>query len=188
MGDDGRVDVEFVATDVIRWHVLDVRIDGMCTVDQAIAEIQERMARLAASSDKRSCAFRVRLLGRGPVHRELAMDGPQALLAAASEAVVPGDRFDWIERVQDLTGPDVNRDALRAGTSLISDFLCLADEARSDEGCMARIRNGLEQRLSGRASRDLVRAVRALSDDDLLQIIDRAESLALDLLLMEADV
>ncbi|HON43122.1 MAG TPA: DNA repair exonuclease, partial [Bacillota bacterium] len=36
----GRVALKFVPTDVIRWHVLDVMIDGLSTVDQVIDEIQ----------------------------------------------------------------------------------------------------------------------------------------------------
>jgi len=192
-GDDGsgigggRVALKFVPTDVIRWHVLDVKIDGMSTVDQVIGEIQSGVARLAMSSNMRSCAFRVRLLGRGPVHRELAMDGPEALLAAARESALPGDRFDWIECVQDLTGPDVDRDALKAGGSLISDLLCLADDMRSDPARLQAVRGALEQKLGSRADRALNRSVRELSDEEILQIIAKAESLALDLLLEEAD-
>lgn len=183
----GRVEMKFVPTDVIRWHVLDVMIDGMSTVDQVIDAIRDGVARLAMSSNMRSCAFRVRLLGRGRVHRELAVDGPEALLAAAREASPPGDRFDWIECVQDLTGPDVDRDALKAGGSLISDLLCLADEARSDPARLTAVRGALDQRLGSRAGRGLTRLVRELGDEELLQIIAKAESLALDLLLEEAD-
>jgi exonuclease SbcD len=183
----GRVAMEFVPTDVIRWHVLDVRIDGMSTVDQAIDEIRDGVARLAMSSSMRSCAFRVRLLGRGPVHRELAMDGPDALLAAARDSSLPGDRFDWIDCVQDLTCPDVDREALKAGGSLISDLLCLADETRSDPARLEAVRGALEQRLGSRPARGLTRMVRELSDEETLQIIEKAESLALDLLLEEAD-
>ncbi len=184
----GRVEMKFVPTDVIRWHVLDVMIDGMSTVDQLIDAIRAGVARLAMSSNMRSCAFRVRLLGRGRVHRELAVDGPEALLAAAREASPPGDRFDWIECVQDLTGPDVDRDALKAGGSLISDLLCLADETRSDPARVAAVRGALEQRLGSRAGRGLTRLVRELNDEEMLRIIAKAESLALDLLLEEADL
>lgn len=183
----GRVEMKFVPTDVIRWYVLDVMIDGMSTVDQVIDKIQDGVARRAMSSKMRSCAFRVRLLGRGQVHRELAVDGPEALLAAAREASLPGDRFDWIECVQDLTGPNVDRDALKAGGSLISDLLCLADETRPDPARLAAVRGALEQRLGSRAGRGLTRLVRALGDEEMLQIIAKAESLALDLLLEEAD-
>jgi len=181
------VEMKFVPTDVIRWHVLDVMIDGMSTIDQVIDAIRDGVARLAMSSNMRSCAFRVRLLGRGRVHRELAVDGPEALLAAAREASPPGDRFDWIECVQDLTVPDVDRDALKAGGSLISDLLCLADETRSDPAGLAAVRGALEQRLGSRAGRGLTRLVRELDDEEILQIIAKAESLALDLLLGEAD-
>ncbi|HON43214.1 MAG TPA: hypothetical protein PLM74_08825, partial [Bacillota bacterium] len=141
----------------------------------------------AMSSNMRSCAVRVRLCGRGPVHRELAMDGPEALLAAARESSLPGDRFDWIECVQDLTGPDVDRDALKAVGSLISDLLCLTDDMRSDPTRLEAVRGALEQRLGSRADRALSRLVRELSDEDILQIIAKAESLALDLLLEGAD-
>ena len=181
------VEMKFVPTDVIRWHVLDVMIDGMSTIDQVIDAIRDGVARLAMSSNMRSCAFRVRLLGRGRVHRELAVDGPEALLAAAREASPPGDRFDWIECVQDLTVPDVDRDALKAGGSLISDLLSLADETRSDPAGLAAVRGALEQRLGSRAGRGLTRLVRELDDEEMLQIIAKAESLALDLLLGEAD-
>lgn len=184
---DGRMAAKFVPTDVIRWHVLHVAIEGMSAVDHVIDEIRNGVARLAMSSDMRSCAVRVRLFGRGPVHRELAMDGPGALLAAAREPWLPGDRFDWIECVEDLTSPDVDRDALKAGGSLISDLLCLADEMRSDPSCLNVVRQALEQRLGSRVDRGLVRLVRELSDEETLQIIARAESLALDLLLEEAD-
>ncbi len=180
----GRVSLEFVSTDVIRWHVLDIGIDGMSTVDQLIEEVRGGMDRLAASSDGRSCAFRVRLFGRGPVHRQLALDGQDALLSAARESVSAGERLDWVECVQDFTEPDVDRDALRAGGSLISDFLCLVDEARSDPARLAQIREALTEKLT---SARAIRMARELSDEELLHIVSRAEALALDLLLEEAD-
>jgi hypothetical protein len=86
-----------------------------------------------------------------------------------------------------LTGPDVDRDALKAGGSLISDLLCLADDMRSDPARLQAVRGALEQKLGSRADRALNRSVRELGDEEILQIIAKAESLALDLLLEEAD-
>jgi hypothetical protein len=58
---------------------------------------------------------------------------------------------------------------------------------RSAPARLQAVRGALEQKLGSRADRALNRLVRELSDEEILQIIAKAESLALDLLLEEAD-
>lgn len=179
----GWVEYEFVPVDVIRWHVADIHIDGMSNLGDLVEEAKAEIARLAQASDGRSCAVRFRLFGRGPVHSQLAEGGgADDLVSAVGEDIAPGTRFDWIESIQDFTRPDVDRDALLAGGSLISDFLSLADEARSGPGALERIREMLAGDL---AHPRAARIIRDMSDEELVALVDRAESVGIGLLLGE---
>ena len=76
----------------------------------------------------------------------------------------------------------MDRDALLAGGSLISDFLSLADEARSGPGALERIREMLAGDL---AHPRAARIIRDMSDEELVALVDRAESVGIGLLLGE---
>lgn len=179
----GRVEYEFVPVDAIRWHVVDISIDGMSSVGDLIEEAQAELSRVAQISDGRSCAVRLRLFGRGPVHRQLAEGGEAGdLVSAMGEHVATGERFDWIESVQDFTRPEVDRKALAAGGSLVSDFLALADEIRADKASLEEMR---EMLIGDFAHSKAARVIRNMSDMELLQLLERAESIGLDLLIEE---
>ncbi len=122
------MEYEFVPVDVIRWHVLDISIDGLACVGDLIEEAKAAIGGLARASDGRSCAVRIRLFGRGPVHHQLVENGEAMdLVSAVVEPAMPGgERFDWIESIQDFTKPEVDREALLSGGKLDFRLLALA--------------------------------------------------------------
>ena len=77
------MEYEFVPVDVIRWHVLDISIDGLACVGDLIEEAKAAIGGLARASDGRSCAVRIRLFGRGPVHHQLVENGEAMDLVSA---------------------------------------------------------------------------------------------------------
>lgn len=183
VGTGGWVEYEFVPVDVIRWHVLDISIDGLACVGDLIEEAKAAIGGLARASDGRSCAVRIRLFGRGPVHHQLVENGEAMdLVSAVVEPAMPGERFDWIESIQDFTKPEVDREALLSGGSLISDFLALADEAGSDLSGLEGVKEVLVGDL---AHSKAAQVIREMDAEGLMRIVERAESIGIDLLLGE---
>ena len=92
--------VEFVATDVARWQLLDIDIAGMASADELHAAVHDRVRALQAAADERLLAIRLTLAGRGPLHGLLVSDR-EALRAqlAASVGEASAGRA-WLEKVR----------------------------------------------------------------------------------------
>ncbi|MEA4884793.1 MAG: DNA repair exonuclease [Clostridia bacterium] len=186
--------VEFTPTDRIRWHTMELSIDGMSSIDELLAALDSGLLAAQRGSDGRSCVARVRLAGRGPLHSEISRGVSSAdLLAAVREARgldgglswSDADRFIWVESVVDDTAPEVDRGALVGEGTLVSDFLNLVDEARAggDQGLLASIRTALASDL--KRHKQAFTMVSNMTDEEILSLLNRAESIGLDLLLGE---
>ena len=107
--------VEFVATDVARWHQLAIDIAGLGCADDLHAAVQATVRQLQAAAEGRLLAIRLTLVGRGPLHRQLVTDGEalRAQLAASIGEASAGHA--WLEKVRvRVTAPlDLERLARR---------------------------------------------------------------------------
>ena len=126
-----RTTPRFVATDLVRWHILEVAIDPL-TDDEALRRAcREALGSSLDAADGRSLVVRARLTGRGVLHASLARPGYLAdlrdLLNEERSLTPP---FAWVESVQDLTRPEVDLESRRNVPDFVGDFLRTAAVAR----------------------------------------------------------
>jgi DNA repair exonuclease SbcCD nuclease subunit len=189
-----RVTSRFVATDVVRWHPVDLPI-----ADAADDEALHRLAREAVATaidgaDGRSLVIRLRLVGRGPLHATVRrpgyLDDLRQLLNEERSAVPP---FAWVESIRDATRPDVDLATRRDAPDFVGDFLRAVASARRSarttdpdehDRWTAALRSAVAPLFDeSQRGRRLLRDVRP-SDDALAgELLDEAEALGIDLLL-----
>ena len=126
-----RTTPRFVATDLVRWHIVEVAIDPL-TDDEALRRAcREALGSSLDAADGRSLVVRARLTGRGVLHASLARPGYLAdlrdLLNEERSLTPP---FAWVESVQDLTRPEVDLESRRNVPDFVGDFLRTAAVAR----------------------------------------------------------
>jgi DNA repair exonuclease SbcCD nuclease subunit len=189
-----RATPRFVATDLVRWHLLEVAIDPL-TDDEALRRAcREALGAALDAADGRSLVVRVRLTGRGVLHASLARPGYLSdlrdLLNEERSLTPP---FAWVESVRDVTRPEVDLESRRNAPDFVGDFLRTAAVARRSrsstdpdehERWASLLRSAVsplfDESLRGR--RHL--AAGRPSDDALAtELLAEAEALGVDLLL-----
>ena len=189
-----RVSARFVATDVVRWHPIDLPIADVPD-DEALHRLcREAVAGAIDGADGRSLVIRLRLVGRGPLHANVRrpgyLDDLRQLLNEERSAIPP---FAWVESIRDATRPDVDLDARRDAPDFIGDFLRTAASARRSarttdpdehERWTAALRGAVAPLFDeSQRGRRLLRDVRPPDDALVGELLDEAEALGIDLLL-----
>ena len=191
-----RVTSRFIATDVVRWHPIDIPITGLAD-DEALRDAcRTAIDRATADGDGRSLVVRIRLTGRGTLHRSIVRTGYIAdlrQLLNEGRGVVPP--VAWVESVRDTTRPEIDVDARRDSPDFVGDFLRTVAAARRS----GRTTDPEEHERWQGLLRESVRALFEVaprgrrylsppSDDALVgALLDEAETRGLDLLVGAED-
>jgi DNA repair protein SbcD/Mre11 len=149
--DGGTLSAEFVALDVVRWHQVELALDG----EQALAAIAARFRAavepcLAAAPD-RLHAMRVTLTGASALHAEEARSPGTIAAQVQAAAQDLGEAEVWIEQVRVLLEAPFDRAEQAAREDAFGELVRLVDDIAADE---ARLRDFLDAEL-GRLLRDL---------------------------------
>jgi len=179
---------EFRATDVVRWQLLDVPIDGLPTdealIDRVVGAIDD-----ARSAAQRSIVARVRLTGRGPLHRTLQRAGVRGdVLREARERLGEAEPFAWVESVRDETRPEVDLDERRLADDFFGDVLRRVASAReavagADPGGAAELPSDVRGVLNALYANERARRYlrdREPSAADARRLLDGAEAVLAD--------
>lgn len=189
-----RVTARFVATDVVRWHPIDVPIAHVPDDEALHRACREAVAAAIDTADGRSLVIRLRLSGRGALHANVRrpgyVDDLRQLLNEERSAVPP---FAWVESIRDGTRPDVDLGTRRDAPDFIGDFLRTAASARRSgrttdpdehERWTAALRSAVAPVFDeSQRGRRLLRDVRPTDEALIGELLDEAEALGIDLLL-----
>jgi DNA repair exonuclease SbcCD nuclease subunit len=193
-----RVTARLVATDVVRWHPIELSIAEIPDDESLHRRSREAVAEAMDAADGRSLVIRLRLVGRGPLHANVRrpgyLDDLRQLLNEERSALPP---FAWVESIRDATRPDVDLVTRRDAPDFVGDFLRTVASARRSarttdpeehERWSAALRAAVAPLFDeSQRGRRLLRDVRP-SDDALVgELLDEAEALGIDLLLAAED-
>lgn len=172
--------------DAVRWHRPSVSIDGVATADALLEKITDEIRTRIQVTDSEGHSpgghvFRIDLVGRGPLHAELArsnelFDLERVLRGQWLDRGTPG-WFVLVERLVDDTGREVDRPALLAERTLLGDALRLAREAKQPGTAREELKAALETML--KKTKDVLEAP---TEADFDRILERAAELAIDAL------
>ena len=180
--DDGTVNLDFRAVDTVRWERPALDISDMATEQDLIDGLHQGMEAALESNTGRSVVVRVALSGRGALHGSLRQpDFIEGVVDTLNGEWAERSPFAWCERIEDETAPPFNREDRVEGSDFLSEVLKTADRAKEDPEMLGRLRGGLDDLYRHRRYRKHV-SDDAPNDDDLLALIDEAESIVVDLL------
>ena len=121
---DGRVEeVEFVATDAVRWAAIEAVVADAADADAALRTVRDALTAGLDSADGRALAVRLTIRGRSAAHREIALapDRFRERVRTAAADLSPDGL--WIEKVRLLTTPPVDIEGLRGRDDPLGGFL-----------------------------------------------------------------
>ena len=175
----GDMSSEFVAVDAVRWDRLDVPIDGIEDANALFSHVDKEVERLLNEAAGCHLVYRVQLIGRGPMHQEMAQPGAIRELEEQLNSVGLDHRpFTLCGEVLDHTSSSLNRDALSRGQDFVGEFLALTKKVSGHESLFAKLRQELSPLYENPRFRRYSDDCRPLTKEDLPDV----EDLALDLL------
>ena len=176
--DDDRVlDARLHPIDIVRFEEIVVDIAGIETTaglaDRVLAEADALLGRTGDAD----VVVRGRLVGRGRLSAEIAVDRwTEGFRDALAEAAP--NRLLW-ERVIAEVQPEVDLDALRASAGFAGDLVRAFDAAGADDDALAARIAVLEETFAERL------AVRERSDEDRRALLEQARAIAVEELLRQ---
>lgn len=177
--DSGHAHLEFIPCGPIVWQRLDVAIDDLTSMQELVSAVENAAGEAAGSRD---LVYRLKITGRGPLHRELAQPGVVAdLRGVLNETFGQGRPFAWCERLDDTTRPETSQFAGAGSDDLAGVVQRMVEEARNDREAFETLRSELESFYLHRSVRPY-RDRLWLDDDELLTLIEQAGILLQDLL------
>ena len=189
-----RVTSRFLATDVVRWHPIDLPIFELADDEALVRSSRTRIGEAAEAADGRSLVIRLRLTGRGPLHGTVARPGYlDHLRVILDEELAGGSPFTWVESIRDATRPEIDLDARREIPDFVGDFLRTVATARRSSHSTDPEEHGHWQDLLRSSVAPLFeesprgrRYLHGAGPDDAAligEILDEAEALGIDRLL-----
>jgi DNA repair exonuclease SbcCD nuclease subunit len=183
--DTGGMDLTFAATDLVRWRRQQVDIREFANLDdlfEGLHGVKEEVRREAGGA---SSLLRVQLTGRGEAHGLLRpLDLSRDLVQPLREGEVERGDFVWLDSLEDATRAVLDLEQRRTFKDFVGDFLAAAENIRRAPGPAASLRQILSEQPGFRT---MARELGDLSDDDLLAILGDAETLGLDLLILDGE-
>ena len=178
----GLVTTEFVATDVVRWFVEQVDIDGLGATDDLINALRDRIDDVRAAAEGRATAVRFFLGGHGILDSTLRRDESvrEIVTILREESEEDHSRVVWVDSVQLQTRPEIDIAQRRRVEDFIGEFLRAAENLRNKPDPDSAIRQLLTERPEHRV---IMEQLDRLTEKDMLSILEDAELLAVDLLL-----
>jgi len=183
--ESGRIDPQFVETDVVRWFEKAVDVAELANFDELLSVLFETREQVRSEASGRAAVVRLHVTGRGELHADLNKEETQNELLRQLREREPGRTdFVWTESLKEETRPAVDIEQRREVEDFIGDFLRAADAIRTDDDPAAAIREVL---LSRPEHKTIANQLDGLSAADLAAILDAAEAMGLDYLLEESD-
>ncbi|WP_440950649.1 metallophosphoesterase family protein [Methanosphaerula subterraneus] len=175
----GQCQPEFLETDTIRWCEIEIRIDGIETINELQDRILTDLDAKQEEAGGRSLICRVTLAGKGPLHQDLHGRVDDLLVALRNEEGLEPP-FVWLERITDQTRPPVEREQLLTRQDFIGDLLRFSDQIRGDAEEQQRMQTTFTPLLTNFRWK---RYCNLNPSEDLTTLIDEAEAILLDRML-----
>lgn len=168
----GRADIAFKPLDVVRWETVEVSIDGQTDLGELVDALSEALSEARAADDGRDLVVRVRLTGRGPLHREFGHGETQQDVEDDLRRSFGRDRpFVWLERISIETRSEIDIDALADRDDFLGAILSRAGTALHDGDERDELRAALSTVFENRRFSGILTVP---DDDELTRMIDEA--------------
>ncbi len=180
-----RVELDFRAVDTVRWARLNVDVSTAKTEQDLQNLLDQRVEKAWEEADERGVVARIALTGRAAdgVRHSLRRTGYlEDLQEGVNDNWASDKPFVWCERIEDETAPPFDRNERLKGSDFVADVLRVRDESRTDEELLGRLRSDLQDLYAHWQFKKHLGGAEP-AGDELADLLDEAESMAVDLLL-----
>lgn len=142
--DAGRIEVERLFVDVLRWHRLEVDVSACDAFEQAVRTIGAEVERLSReSASEHPLVLRVDVVGRSEAHGALFGLERQLREEVLAHIAALGHERMWLEKVKLRTMPPARSEASGDHAEALSDLRLMIAEAHADDAFVAGLQAGL---------------------------------------------
>jgi len=184
--DQKQVDLShFEALDAVRWGEVEVSIQDIDTLPELEQQFDAHVQALRTEVQGRPLVFRMHLTGRGQLHEEVSdREKREEWLDVLNEELGAQQPFAVCTAIEDHTKSFIDREALRKGNDFLADVVEVADSYLAEDGLVRRIETELAPLVGHRrvVKGDHLSGL-VLDEDKAQELLNRAEEVALDLLL-----
>ena len=177
---DGRPRVEFVPTDTVRWASGEVSIEGQASTEELLGALEDRCLEMQEREAGHPIICRLRIVGRGGLHRELGQRGIGEFVDDVRERLGAQQPFVWVDRIDDHTRAAVDVAERARGEDFVGDFLRLAAQSRTDPEKLGELRTQLQPLFGHRFGK---KHLEMFDEEGLLALLAEAQARCLDLML-----
>lgn len=177
--EDGELaDVQFMATDTLRWHLVEVQLQATDGRAELLGTVARKLSEVRDTAEGRFSAIRLVIRGAAAVHRDVTKESQRAELVAEIRNLA-NDLADclWVEKILFQTAAPIDVEALLHSQDLLGELLREMRRAGASGEALAELA-GLFQPLRDKAGPELQEAGVELDDPRLLERwLSEAESL-----------
>ena len=171
----GKIDIRFRSVDVVRWETVEVDIGGLGTEQELFDAIEQKVFACQEEAEGRPVVFRLRLSGRGGLHRSLVhLDFVDDLLESLNDFWGGERPWLWCDSIRLATGTALDREQLLSREDFLGDLVRLSAELQGDPDYIAELPEVLRALYDRSVARPYLRDYRP-SDNELRQLIAEAE-------------
>jgi len=183
----GRIEADFIPLDILRWETVAVDISPVTGEEELLRLLDDTIAGMLQSGQEHQVCLRLVLEGRGELHSFLQRGNVLSdLETSLKEQWAEHRPLVWLESLEDRTRPAIDIQRRRRSDDFVA---VLLNEFQALRRNLPREREAVLQTLSPLYQHSRrARKILAEPDEELLQeLIDRAETICLDLLAGEEE-
>ncbi len=174
------VDLDFRATDVVRWHELAISATSFTTLSSLMDQVWKQIQSLRNEVGSRATVVRIIFTGRSELFGALSVQETLTdMLEELRDGLSDSDPFIWVDSIKNLCRRHIDLKSRRSSSDLVGMILQEADAIRTDPKSRAQAEKSLYELLGNRTLRSNCPEGALV---DMEKILEEAEYLLLDLL------
>lgn len=176
--------VEFRATDVLRWELVEIELTATDTLHELYDTVQAEFRQLSQNADGRFSAVRIVVSGATAAHSKLITKSGHEEAVAQIRSLAGETDDIWVEKIQFKTTAAVDVEQLKRGHDLMGDLLRGIDDLiDGDDNRLQEFASALAP-LANKATLELQHADVSLDDPDRIrEWLTEAEGMLVSMLL-----
>lgn len=177
------ITADFFPTDKVRWFVQEINISDLYSKDDLIDTLLKQKEDLRSKSDGRSAVIRFYLNGRSRLNKDIRdTETRSEIINILRDGEDDRRQFAWVESILVNTRPLIDVSSRRKIDDFVGEFLRIVEMIRTSKDFKSEMRRILT---SVTEHSMIAKQIESLTEDELLCLLDDAESMGLDWLIEE---